>query len=95
MTQTDVDAANGDDKKDTPWKIIKNSRTGNVEGYVCGRLGCHTDKLVPINSPHSALVLMVCPPCRWAEHRWDEMQTAKASKIRSIKLPDNVLVGRE
>jgi len=72
--------------RETPWKIHKTS-TGEIEGYTCGRLGCYTDKLVACTSPHSALVLMVCLPCRWAEERWNELHRDGKSNCRGIIIP--------
>lgn len=83
MSQRSVNVANEADEK--PWKIIKNSK-GEIEGYKCGRLGCYSDKLVPVASPHSALQLLVCPPCRWAENRWDELHRKNTSKLRGIRV---------
>jgi hypothetical protein len=69
---------------DKPWRL--RNEENEVVGYICERLGCHTDALVAVANPHSALESMVCKPCRWARARWDEMNRSGKSKSYSLKI---------
>jgi hypothetical protein len=69
---------------DKPWRI--RGEQGDTVGYICERLGCHTDKLVAVASPHTALEMLVCMPCRWARARWDEMNCSNKSKTYQLKI---------